>query len=272
MRKVVDTNALQSTALRDYLAASCHNVAVLTEYASIELHKADTIENLIASLDVVSSFPEQVIILKGTQALCGLHGDGKGLQRRLIDTRSTRNFARYCAQLKRARGGDRGIQAQMLRRKADAGEISDRLLSAMPDVTEARKQVAAGYSNSELRIIRTHGVMSLELGEKFIRNVVWLAAFLFRNHPKVSERPDAETLANRYLFRYALCTHIWLLEWISHGSRDGSARNVRNDTIDLHFATCATYFDGLMSADGLPLRIYREAAAQLKFLAPTSRP
>ncbi len=264
MRKVIDTNALQSDELRSYLAASRQNSAVLTEYASIEVHKGDTLKSIFSSLGILSTFPAQVIILKGTQALCALKGRGKGLQRRFIDAHTTADFAKYCAQLAKARAGDARLQAQILRLGKDADAIVDRLLAAVPDVTEGRKQVADYYTDAELRIIRTHGVPSQELKDKIVKNLLLLAGFLFRDHPRVIAWPDFETLFNRYIFRYALCTHLWLLDWVSHGSSDEvSARRVRNDLIDLHFATCATYFDGLMSNDGVALRVYRTAARQL---------
>jgi hypothetical protein len=41
MRMVVDSNYLQSEALRDYLSASPENYAVLSDYAAMEAFKGD---------------------------------------------------------------------------------------------------------------------------------------------------------------------------------------------------------------------------------------
>jgi hypothetical protein len=251
---------MASEQLRSYLAAGQQNIAVLTEQAGIEIQKGDTLKSMFASLAVLSKYPDQAIILKGTRQLCGLDGRGRGLQKRLIDAPRTRDFAKYCEQIERARAGDVRLQAQMLERGREAGAIADRVLAAAPDFTEGRRQIASLYTEAELRTIRTRGVMSKDLGDKISKNVLLLAAILFRDHPQVTEWPDAETLTNRYLFRYALCAHLWLLDWVAHGSQEGAnPARVRNDIFDLHFATCATYFDGLMSSDEKALRIYHEA-------------
>jgi hypothetical protein len=265
VRKVIDSNAMRSAQLHAYLATNPRNMAVVTEYAGIEAHKAsDPLKGLAQSLEVLSKFPDQVIILKGTQALCGLTGRGKGLQRRLIDDRATANFARYCDQIEKARAGDTKVRARVLELGRDARALADRLLADVPEVKEGRRQVASLYTEGELRTIRTHSVISPALGEKIRANVMLLAALLFRNHPKVTEWPEADTVTNHYLFRYALCAQLWLLEWVSHGSGETSnPTRVRNDMIDLHFATCATYFDGLMSEDVRALRVSREAARLL---------
>ena len=41
-RKVVDSNCLQSEALRTYLSTSAANYVVLTDYAAMEAYKVDT--------------------------------------------------------------------------------------------------------------------------------------------------------------------------------------------------------------------------------------
>jgi hypothetical protein len=267
-RRVIDTNALQSPDLRAYLAADRQHMAVLTEYAGIEVQKGDTLKSIFRALEILSDYPEQVLILKGTQTLCGLrNGRERGLAGRLIDERATADFANYCNQLKKVQTGDLRLQAQIHQRGRDATAIADRILSAVPDITDARRQVANDYTEAEKRILRTHGVITKELGQKLLRNVAVLAALLFRNHPRVTEWPDVDTVCNRYLFRYALCAHLWLLDWISDGSNESrDPTRVRNDMIDLHFATCATYFDGLISSDAKTIRVHREAIRHLALM------
>jgi hypothetical protein len=71
-RIVIDSNFLQSDGLRGYLADSPANYAVITDYAAMEAYKADTLDMLYRSMEILGEFPRQVIILKGTQAICGL--------------------------------------------------------------------------------------------------------------------------------------------------------------------------------------------------------
>ncbi len=266
MRKVIDTNALQSRELHAYLAAGQRNMAVLTDFTAIESHKGNTLKSVFASMAVLAQFPAQVLILKSSATLCGIDGRARGLQRRLIDERASSDFERYCRQLARARAGDAALQAQILKRGQEADAISERILTGVSEVTTWRRRLAAEYSASEIRIIRTGATMPYELGVKFVRNVCLLATFMLRQHPRVRKMPAADTVANRYIFRYALCVHFWLLDWIERGSNDAKPERTRNDLVDLHFATSATYFDGLISSDALTQRIYLRAAEQLAFL------
>ena len=53
---------------------------------------------------------------------------------------------------------------------------------------------------------------------KFVRNVCLLFWMLVRHHPRVKHLPkDFDEGCNLYLFRFALCVHIWLMEWIADG-------------------------------------------------------
>ena len=87
-----------------------------------------------------------------------------------------------------------------------------------------------------------------------------------RDHPKVRNLPsDFGTACNLYLFRYALCAHIWMLEWIAEGSNEQSnADRVRNDLVDLLVAVYGTYFDGLMTSDRKLARIHAVARFMLE--------
>jgi hypothetical protein len=265
MRRVVDSNALQSEQLRDYLAADARNLAVLTNDASIEAYKGNTLASIFKSMEILSGFPDQVIVLKGTQALCGLHGTGKGLQKRLIDYGTTRDFGKWCKELLKARAGDGRFIQQILKLGRDATDHANRTLAAVPEIVAGRAQVAEVYTGSELRAIRTGTAVSSALKVKFVQQVLLMAGMLLRDHPNVREWPhEFEALVDRYLFRYALCTHLWVLDWISDGSpSQQKSERVRNDLVDLHFATCSTYFDGPMSSDRKVKRVYEQAMRAL---------
>jgi len=114
VQKVVDSNVLQCDALRKYLARSLQHFVILTDYAFMEAYKADTLDVLYCSMEILSQYPKQVIVLKGTQAVCGLSGRGAGLQKRLIDQKQTLGFAKYSAHLIAAKRGDRHVQTQLL--------------------------------------------------------------------------------------------------------------------------------------------------------------
>ena len=65
---------------------------------------------------------------------------------------------------------------------------------------------------------------------------------------------------NSFHFRYAVCSFVWSLDWIGKGGiGDVRVDRLRNDLIDVIFATYATYFDGLMSRGDKAQRVYNHA-------------
>jgi hypothetical protein len=57
-----------------------------------------------------------------------------------------------------------------------------------------------------------------------------------------------------------VCAFVWSLDWIGQGGADNvRADKLRNDLVDVIFATYATYFDGLLTKDQKALRIYERA-------------
>jgi hypothetical protein len=90
---------------------------------------------------------------------------------------------------------------------------------------------------------------------------------LFEGDSRISRFPSYDELLNHYTFRYSLCGQLLAVRWGAHGGADGAKiRRLRNDLIDLHFATCATYFDGLMSEDRKSVSIYRQANEILQIM------
>jgi hypothetical protein len=153
MRTVVDSNFLQSDGLRAYLSKSPANIAVLTDYAAMEAHKADTLETLYRSMAILGEFPRQVIVLKGTQAVCGLSGRASGLQRRMIHQEQTQGFAEYCRHLAAARRGDLSIQAQLIELAREARHQMKRILGDMQEFTGAVEDLAGTFNTNEIQII-----------------------------------------------------------------------------------------------------------------------
>ena len=79
----------------------------------MEAYKGDSLKTIFKSLAVLSNFPNQVIILKGSTKVSRLSGRTKGLQWRLIDEKQTRDFPEYIRALRRAEEGNLELQAQI---------------------------------------------------------------------------------------------------------------------------------------------------------------
>ncbi len=267
MREVVDSNQLQSDALRSYLAKSRRNIAVLTDYAAMEAYKGDTLASIYKSMAIVADFPDQVLVLKNTVVACGLSSRGAGLQKRLIHQAQTREFAKYARGIHLAKNGNLALQRQLLKHGKEATAHLDRMLEDAKSTGAVFDDLAKAYSKDERRLVRNRQSYTPEMVDKIVRSVIRTAGKIFKDHPSVKVLPTYEELPNTFIFRAALCGYLLALDWGARGgAKDARAGTLRNDMIDMNFAAYATFFDGLLSADAKVNRIHQEARLFLSAL------
>jgi hypothetical protein len=109
MRKIVDSNYLQSPKLREYLSQTRKNRAVVIDYAAMEALKGDTLASIFKSMEILAEFPHQVDVLKSTRSVSHLKGRRCGMTRRMIDKDQTTGFAGWLQGLARAKTGDKDL-------------------------------------------------------------------------------------------------------------------------------------------------------------------
>jgi hypothetical protein len=274
MRKVVDSNFLQSNGLREYLATSSDNCAVLTDYAAMEAYKGDTLVSIYRSMEILADYPRQVVVLKGTQTVCGLKAVlGPEQQRQLIDDDQTSGFAEYCTSLSAAKAGDMCFQEQLLIHGREATAHMERMLADAPTFARGIDGITDIFTATELRALRTRAAFTHAMLEKITKGILTLAAFLFSDHPGITRLPDAADLPGTFIFRTALCGYLLAVRWIEVGGASKvNPERMRNDLVDINFAAYATYFDGLLTADKKLDNIYQDAVYLLGalFVAPPS--
>jgi len=83
----------------------------MTDYAFMEAYKADTLDMLYRSMEIISEYPEQVIVLKGTGIVRLLSGRASGVQKRLIDVKATKGFSKFYQHLVAARATGAKLRA-----------------------------------------------------------------------------------------------------------------------------------------------------------------
>jgi hypothetical protein len=188
-RKVVDTNFLQDEALRSYLSASIGNYSVLTDYAAMEAYKGDSLARIYDRMEILAQYPNQVLILKGTQDICGLGRKAVTSQAPLIDEIQTREFSEYCHHLLAAKRGDLSLQQQLLEPGREATAHIDRMLLDMPTLSSGIDLVEKTYSSAELKILRRREEHTPQMRKRLVQNVLLLAGYLFKDHPGVTELP-----------------------------------------------------------------------------------
>ncbi len=180
MRKVVDSNFLRSDMLEAYLSKSTDNYVVLTDYAAMEAYKGEMPASIYASMQILTQHPRQVIVLKGTQAVCGLSGRDAASPEQLIDMNQTREFPDYCRGLLAAQRGNLSCQKQLLEHGRAAVAHMDVILADMGKVASGFDAAAGVYSRDELKIIRNGSTYTQKIGDKMIYNFMLLAMPLFK--------------------------------------------------------------------------------------------
>ena len=266
MRKVIDSNYLQSAALRDYFSASKDNIAVLTDYAAMEAYKGDTLKSIYPSMAIVSEFPRQVLILKPTPKIVGLSGREKGLQRRLIDQHQTSHFPRFCADLSAARSGNKALEKSLANMGKEASEHLEKVMVDAGKLPEVIDDLVKDFTPQELDVIRKGAPPTHELANKIVKQAMTTAGLLGVNHPQSRGFPPLDELPNTFLLRYALSGMVYLVHRIEFGGfGEAKPEKLRNDVVDLSFSAYATYFDGLLTGDRKLVSIYEFTAALLDY-------
>jgi hypothetical protein len=203
MRKVADSNILQSAELAAYLAKQ-GNELVLPDYVSMEAYKCDTLISIQKSMSVISLHPRQIIVLKGTQAICGMRGRKAGLQRRMIDFEQSRGFPKFCLNLKAAENGNAAFTTRLLHLGRSASTHMKVVGLAAETLAEKFRATQVIYSDEEIRSLRRNVLYTAELCEKLQTSTLLMAAFMFRDHPKVGRLPSVVEVRNTLIFRFSL--------------------------------------------------------------------
>lgn len=250
MKLVIDSNQLQTDRLHEFLAQSPHNVVVLPDFAAMEAYKGDSLKTIFKSMAVLSKFPNQVIILKGSTKVLQLSGRTMGLQRRLIDERQTRNFPEFIRALRQAEAGNSNLQAQIMSLGDFANKHLEKMRGEAISIRGAIEVLGSRYTKEERATLRAREEYTPELIDKLVRTVLEMAGVIFRESPHVKRLPTYAELPNTFIFRVTLsCYLLGLRRFANGGFGELSSKKLRNDFVDMMFVAYGTYFDGLMSSD-----------------------
>lgn len=142
----------------------------------------------------------------------------------------------------------------------------------MPQLNLGIEQIAATYTTQELRLLRRREPFTPKMGDKLIHQIMFLAGELFSAHPQAAEVPNGREVRT-FIFRHAICIYALALQAIEDGEAGrATPQKLRNNSVDVNFATFATFFDGLLSADRKAQGIHADAAFLLRavFAMPDS--
>src|SRR5688572_24353593 len=95
-RMIIDKNMFERDDLRRWLAESSDHIAIVTDYAQLEMLKGNAVVNILKSTEIISAFSKQVHVLKPITKISGLKGKKKGMKKRFTSGGGTRSFRKWC--------------------------------------------------------------------------------------------------------------------------------------------------------------------------------
>jgi len=266
MKKIIDPNFFRDPSLEAYLRADKENIVVFNDHACMEAYKGNAIENIFRSIEIVSKFPDQVIVLKGTRGVVKLTLSPGGFYR-LEDSDQTKGFKTFCQNVQQAVNGDEALAAQIIKKGHLADRHLDTSIEEASNITEGIRLMGRSFQPGHLKALRRGEKLPIEVIDKIMRDILLLTAFLFQKHPDVLEMPQASQVRNTFTFRFAISTHLLGLRWISEGGPGNITRDkLRNDVVDMVYVAYATFFDGLLTRDKKMQQIYQEVCLFLEHI------
>lgn len=258
LRVVIDSNRLQSIDLRAFLQVSPDNFAVLTDYAWIEAYKGNSLVSIQKSMGVLKDFPERVIVLKSTRAICRIEPSPSGMGSAMA--RKGHEFRQTVTGLLQAEAGDPGAIAQIIAHGESADRQMAKLLTDVFDLPVVfQEMLRTFFTREEIVHIRAGKPYTPEFVRKVLEVADALAETFYRRHPDRPRLPHRRARFHGFIYRHALAALLYFLRWVREGSPlEKAAKKVRNDIVDLSFATYGTFFNGVMTDDAKVRELHME--------------
>lgn len=134
------------------------------------------------------------------------------------------------------------------------------------NIVDGIKGISKLYDPSDLKALRKDEELSEDFMDRITKNIIELTKLLLAKHPDVKTLPKFDLLRNSYIFRFTVCAYFLSLRWIKDGGIDQlSPQKLRNDVVDMSYATYGTYFDGLLSMDKKMNEIYIDSLNYLRY-------
>ncbi len=256
MKKVIDSSALRSESLRQFLETNPANTAIITDHLTMEMFKGDGQTNIHRSLKFLAAHPRQVVVLKSTPAIVKLRPRANGLHGRFVNETQTAGFARYCRVLF-GNTADQGALALDRERKQLAANLRyERLKGSVETIRATIQKLKNGYNDDELKALRRKEVIPGDFWNRFSDDLFNSTIVFHREVPGMPNFEGADIIYT-FAFRYTLCAYARAVDWISEGGYENTPEaKLMNDYTDMAYAAYATFYDGLLTEDKKLEEIY----------------
>lgn len=249
MRVVIDSNALRTEELRLWLSASHKNLAILTDYAWMEIFKGDERTSLLESLRILRHFPKQVKILKGTKRIGTLDARAPGMADAMIQKGKSAQFIETVKDLADVENRRPSAMSMIKEHGRVAKGHFAKIGNVKPDLESFLSASTSIYGPTGVKAMRKNSPLGDATGQ-FFHAVDYMYTSFVRRHPLKPKIMIGTSRVNSFLWRYALASNLWTKRLISQGANLPKANaKITNDLSDLIFAVYGTYFNGVLSFD-----------------------
>jgi hypothetical protein len=258
MIKIIDVGYLRDKKkVEAYLKGDVNNLLVFTDYTCMESLKGDSLHNIKNSLEIVSEYSDQVVILKNTSEIMRVDYNLMDFRKAFIDEKQTLSFSEFCIRVSGADDSDTEFAKGLLKRSRDATAFLEGLASDAVLVLQAVTSYNQELDKEFLKYIRTGKEWTINEYQYACTQVFELYKNLFEKNVSDTQLPKKENFLDHFLFRHSLSNFLLVLKWlIDHGWKSYPAENMRNDGVDMFYVTFATYYDGVLSNDKKVNSIY----------------
>lgn len=262
---VIDSNMIQERELEEFLNADTRNRAVVAFEIWFELYKQRSVYGLRRGLEILASYPDQLVVLKASGNIMRLDPWEPDFQQRMMFPGAGQSVGEMLIALSPEPCADPAVRSQLVEKWDWAAEFNLGVLDGAQDILislpEMQEQL---FTSDEIDCIRKEQDLPRELlGVIFgAADQLWQALSGILGLPLQSwESRRGGTLH----YRIAMGIVVYLLWWVSKGSQSRkNPESTRNDVIDLFLAAQATYFDGLFSKDRKANQIHTQLRHMLK--------
>ena len=266
MIKVIDAGYLRDKRVEAYLKGNAAHKLAFTDFACMEALKGETVYNIKKSLEIVSKYTKQILILKCLPEILKVDFNSNNFRKAFIDNDQTLTFPRLCIKTLED-NSDTEFTKDLLRRSRNATKCLEEKIKGAGLVLKGIVAFNQELDQKFLKYIRSGKKWTINEYQCACFHVLALCKKLFEMNVDKTQLPEKENFLNHYIFRYTLSCFFLTLKWlIEHGWTSYSHEGMRNDLVDMSYVAFATYFDGVLSKDNKINSIYPRVIDFIEYL------
>lgn len=252
---VIDINMLQCEELGHWLAANTSHIAILTDFAMVEIWACKSDENTLMSFSIIKKFPSQVLKMYDCNTL--RRGDDYRKLSDVIDIDQTESLRLFMGLINTGyRNGEiqemihwNRVAALKKLIELEAGTRLNR--GVIETIGDKIRPFVTGRTTDGVPEFAGNGM-------RRIKSIVFsLASEFHKQSVKMGLRSYLPNIESSFEARFAAAAVSSMVLRLCNGSfAEIGIKKARNDIVDCNHMACASYFNGFQTRDDFALHVY----------------